>query len=140
MKRLIHRARRGGKTTEAVKLAIQTGAYLIVPNRNEALRLSKEFPELRFPITWNEFLQSRMQGSFVRKVVIDNLDQCIQQMFPFTIEAVTMSTPLDRKNPNLSDDEIEKYRKASALSDAEFRRQFMGICDDPRTPAAKDEG
>jgi hypothetical protein len=107
MKRIIHRARRAGKTFEAVKLAIETDSYLVVPNRDQALLLSKQYPELRFPITWEEFISTRMRGSWIKKIVIDNLDQCISQMAPVTIEAVTMSAPLDRKEPPIEPSYVE---------------------------------
>jgi len=69
-----------GKTKRAVELAMATGAYLVVRNRDEAHRLSQEYPKLRFPVTFQELKDTRMQGSFVRNIVIDDLEDFKNQL------------------------------------------------------------
>lgn len=87
-----HSGRRMGKTTKAVKLANETGAYLIVPNKHQAQQVSKEHKLDRYPITIHEFLADKMKGSFVRNVVIDNADMVLEQIFNgLKIEGITLT-------------------------------------------------
>lgn len=90
------RARRFGKTTEAIKKAHETKAYLIVINEAEKRRVVKMAEEMnlniRNPVTWAEYQQDQMRGSFVRNVVIDNADYILQQVFPaLKIEMITLT-------------------------------------------------
>lgn len=98
--KLICKPRRAGKTTEAIIRAAESGAYLIVKNRAEAQRISKQAEEMnlkiRFPVTFDELLKGQMQGSFVRNVVIDNADMLLQAICPgLEIEAITLNSGED---------------------------------------------
>ena len=89
--KIIGTERGKGKTTEAVKIANDTGAYLVVHNQDEVTRLSTKCN--RFPITYDELLDGHMKGSFVRNIVIDNIEMFIQRICPgLTIEAITITT------------------------------------------------
>lgn len=97
MTRLIARPVRHGKTMEAIRIAARTGAYMIVANMDEAGRVADLAQsmglEVRFPITFDEYLRSRMAGSRVRNVVIDNADEFLRRVFPgLTIDAATWTT------------------------------------------------
>jgi len=82
-----------GKTAKAIELANKTGAYLIVKDKKIAQRLSKKCN--RYPITHAEFLEYRMIGSFVRIVVIDDIDLLLHDMFAGSkVEMVTASFKL----------------------------------------------
>lgn len=61
-----------GKTTEAIKLANETGAYLICINEEEKRRIREQCK--RNPVSFAEFNSYGMKGSFVRNIVIDNFD------------------------------------------------------------------
>lgn len=76
---VIKKARRMGKTTEAAKLSNETGAYLVVINRDHAKELNSSGKTKRNPVTFDEFRQDNMRGSFVRNIVIDDFDIFIQQ-------------------------------------------------------------
>lgn len=94
--KLVNRDRGLGKTTEAVKQAHRTGAYIIVKDRRRALYCMQIAEELhlniRFPVTFEEFLHSRMRGSHVRNIVIDDADDFFLSLFRgFRIEMVTMN-------------------------------------------------
>jgi hypothetical protein len=95
--RLIARPQRHGKTIEAIRLAAETGAYLIVVHAQEAMRvneLAKSMNlDIRYPVTFDEFDRTRMRGSMVRNVVIDNADEFLRRMFSgLTIDAATWTT------------------------------------------------
>ena len=84
-----------GQTTKAVELAKDTKAYLIVRDHKAAQRLSAENPELRFPITFEELIQTKMKGSYVREIVIDDVED-LKTMLLGMITAglnVTLPTP-----------------------------------------------
>jgi hypothetical protein len=99
---IVNKARAMGKTTEAIKKAHETGAYMICLDRQEALRLSKQAEDMnmpiRFPVTWEEFLHSgKLKGSHVRNVVIDNADEIFLRMFSgLKIEMITLDIKNER--------------------------------------------
>ena len=95
--RLLNTGRMMGKTTEAIKVAHKTGAYIIVPTRADALRVMGMAEgmalNIRFPITIDEYLRYGMDGSFVRNIVIDDLDRIIDRIFSgLTIEIATITS------------------------------------------------
>lgn len=93
---IVNRPRQAGKTTEAIKKAHETGAYIICKNREMAQWISHRAEEMgtpiRFPITWEEFLSSdKMKSSYVKNVVIDNADDLFLSMFTgLKIEMITL--------------------------------------------------
>lgn len=90
--KIIHHGRRMGKTTKVIKLANDTGAYIVVPTRQDVMRLMEYNPPPdRFPLTWNEFLDCRMQGSFVRNIVFDDIDRCLAMLAPVVIEGLSIT-------------------------------------------------
>ena len=109
--KLMYTGIRMGKTTEAIRLANETGAYLVVRSRDEALRVSKLNPSPnRFPVTFQEILEQRMRGSFVRNIVIDNVDLFIQRIVgDLLIEGITISAE-HWDNPNLPKEYLDKCR------------------------------
>lgn len=77
--RIIYKSRRCGKTTEAAKLANETGAYLACLNRDEVVRIvhQEKIQCDRFPITFEEI--EGLKRSWVRNVVIDNFDILLER-------------------------------------------------------------
>lgn len=95
----IYKSRAGGKTRDAVKIAVAYDAYLVVDNDKQASLLHQEFHEhgLRMPVSFSEFASTKMQGSWIKKVVIDNADALLRQLFPgLDILAITITDPQDR--------------------------------------------
>lgn len=95
--KLIAQPVRHGKTMDAIRIAAETGAYLIVIDQREAKRVAELAQvmglNIRYPVTFDEFERHRMRGSHVRKVVIDNADEFLRRMFGgLTIEAATWTT------------------------------------------------
>lgn len=87
----IKKARRAGKTTEAIALANETGAYLICLNEQEKRRIREECA--RNPVSFSELNDYGMKGSFVRNVVVDNFDMYFEQRLSQAIKDVL--APLD---------------------------------------------
>lgn len=93
---IVNRDRGLGKTTEAVKQAHRTGAYIIVKDRPravECMQLAEELHlNIRFPITFGEFLDSRLKGSYINNIVIDDADELFLSLFRgLDIEMITMN-------------------------------------------------
>lgn len=77
--RLIIRPRGGGKTTEAIRIANETGAYLVVATQKEAARVAHLC--VRFPVTFDELLnRNSTHAGFVRNIVIDNAEMLIDRI------------------------------------------------------------
>lgn len=82
--------RQSGKTTEAIRLANEHDAYLVVHTRERARQVyhGENYPELdRFPLTYQE-LKSGHLGQ-PRRVVIDDLGMLLGSTFDVPVEAVT---------------------------------------------------
>jgi len=77
--KLISGPRGSGKTTKAIELANEEGAYFVVRSKKRADTVyhSEEYPDLdRFPITYYKLMNHR-GGQQVRKVVIDDIDDFV---------------------------------------------------------------
>ncbi len=94
--KVIFNGRGMGKTTKAIKMANETGGYLLVHSYDEAVRLSRlpgDQKPLRFPVTYQEFLSGKMRGSFVRNVVIDNAEMFLREVTGgVSVDAITLTT------------------------------------------------
>lgn len=99
--KLINRSRHSEKTKDAVRIANETGAYLIVRDSYAALEISN-FTN-RFPVTYAEFFDSnRMKASRVRNIVIDDIDCLIEYMTRgLKIEAMTASFDIEVNDEKL---------------------------------------
>ena len=95
--RIIYATRGPGKTSKAVEIANETGAYLIVADRKRAQQVFRDYRPYRFPVTFDELLTSGMCGSYVRNVVIDDADELVQRIcHSLKIDAVTWT----KEEPN----------------------------------------
>lgn len=87
--------RQSGKTTEAIKLANEQGAYLAVHNRKRATQVyhADGYPDLdRFPITYRELCNSEPMPRNM-KVVIDDLDMFLRsEVYPNITGVSTTAT------------------------------------------------
>ena len=87
----IQLSRQKGKTTEAIKIANETGAYLICLDHDEARRIREECN--RNPVSFSELNTHGMKGSFVRNVVVDNFDVYFERRLTEALRDVL--APLD---------------------------------------------
>ena len=83
-----------GQTTEAVRLAKEKSAYLIVRDRKTAHRLSQQHPELRSPITFLELMDTRMRGSFIKDIVIDDVEYFKYMLFCSITAGLNVTLPI----------------------------------------------
>ena len=95
MKKII-RPRQTGKSSELIRIAEETNAYIIVATRGRAVYLAdlaqKQGRHILFPVTLREYEQSRFRGSYIRHVLIDDADAILEQVFKeVTIDAITMT-------------------------------------------------
>lgn len=94
--RLIVKPRQSGKTSELIRMSEETNAYILTLNRGMAEYVSKMAEQqgynILFPITLDEYMRSRLKGSHVTHILIDNADMILQHIFSeATIDAITMS-------------------------------------------------
>lgn len=100
---IIYKDRGQGKTTELIKRSAETGNYIVVPNRNRALNIVRRAQEMGynnipFPITIEEVLQHGFRGTYIKKVLVDDVDLIIRQLLgPVECEAMTL-TKTDWRN------------------------------------------
>lgn len=91
-----------GKTTAAINLAHETGAYIICLNRMRAFHIfemSKRMGKLiRFPVTWGEYQRDRMNSSSTKNIIIEDAQDLFQSMFDhLDVEMITMNC-IDSRN------------------------------------------
>lgn len=74
-----------GKTTELIKKSSETGYYIIVTSRNDAMNVFNLARSMNihipFPITVEGYLMHKMQGSYVENVLIDDVDNILKAIF-----------------------------------------------------------
>ena len=92
--RQILRTRRKGKTADAIRLCIQENAVLVTPFdphyiEDEALKL---FHTTVRVVRFKDFLNNTLEGCHHEKFVIDNVEECLQQVIKDnTLLALTMN-------------------------------------------------
>lgn len=92
-----------GKTVKLIELSIRLNAYILVCDRRRAVNIKTMagkmgYPQLLFPITYQEFFDGRNTG-YVKKLLIDDADDVISHMASvqgWTLEAMTINKD-DRK-------------------------------------------
>lgn len=82
---IIYKGRQQGKTAELIKRSAKTGAYIVVPSRNHALNVVRQAQEMGyenmpFPITIEEVIRYGFRGTYIKKVLVDDVDLIIQQL------------------------------------------------------------
>lgn len=87
--RIVSGGRQLGKTTAMIHMAAETNAYIVCPNRQQVdhvFRMSKDMGvRIHQPITWDDLIEKRYHARGISAFVIDNLDQCIQQVTPVPV-------------------------------------------------------
>lgn len=90
------RGRRGGKTTELIKMAHKRGGVIICHNRIAVDYIYRQALELmmpiREPITFQQFISGNaFYGDKVEEVYIDELLLCLQQVSRPIVHAVSLT-------------------------------------------------
>lgn len=73
-----------GKTTEAIKLAAETGSYIVCSTRQDAAHIVAMAKEMGLDIPWplsaDEFISGQFCGRNIKGFVIDNTDYILQAL------------------------------------------------------------
>lgn len=98
--KIINANRQGGKTTKAIELAKESGAYLVVANDSQRHNLIAKYPEMESKlITFNQVLHT-LAGISDPCVVIDNADDFLRYVLRgIRIEAITIDGQVEGPAP-----------------------------------------
>lgn len=93
--RVVIAGRGEGKTDSMIVAAAFHKSYIVCPNYEDAQRIFQRAQELkeniRFPISWREFIMGRYYAKGVDNFIIDDLDRCIQSMTDVEIKVVSLT-------------------------------------------------
>lgn len=96
---IIVRGRQTGRTDEIIRMCAEDEkngeiSYIICMSHSEVRRIFDRAKELnliiRFPLTFNEFLNKQYYSKTIRNFYIDNADLLLQSMTTINIKAITM--------------------------------------------------
>jgi len=82
--KLIYKGRGEGKTTELIKLSVETNTYILVKDQNRQRQVADlaqalGYDSMLFPVTLNEhFNAGRSRGMINRRFLIDDADDILQ--------------------------------------------------------------
>jgi len=81
---IIIRGRQGGKTTEMIRRAAETGGYIVCTDQRRARQIAGKAREMglsiRFPMTAAEWSRHSYYPPGIRGLLFDDLDRIIQGM------------------------------------------------------------
>ena len=90
---IIVRSRQGGKTTELIRRAAQTGGYIVCTDQRRARQIAdharKMGLSIPFPLTADEWQKHAYHPPGVRGLLFDDLDRIIQGMSAVPVLAAT---------------------------------------------------
>ena len=93
MTEIIVRSRQGGKTTELIRRAAETGGYIVCTDQRRARQIVVHAREMglsiRFPMTAHEWQSHGYHPPGVRGLLFDDLDRIIQGMTTVPVIAAT---------------------------------------------------
>lgn len=90
--------RRNGKTSKLIEISEKTGTYILVADasrQREVANMAREQGKnIPFPVTLNDYLNTRFRGSFIKHILIDDADDVLRRLFEgIHIDAVTITDP-----------------------------------------------
>ena len=92
---VIYRPRQAGKTSRAIHVCNQNGGYIVCANHERCRAIADKAKEMGvyipFPITAQEFFAGRYHPAGVKKIVIDDIEDVLQQVSRVPIEAITVT-------------------------------------------------
>lgn len=81
---IILRKKQMGKTAELIRMSAETLAYIVVPTKNDASKVSQMAKEMGldipFPLSFDEFIRGQYYGKNIKGFLIDNADMLLQYM------------------------------------------------------------
>jgi hypothetical protein len=114
---LIVRPRGGGKTTEAIRHAAATGAYIVCPTMARAREIWQRASimglKIPFPLTGDEFFGGRFHSAGCRGFVLDDLDHLLRR-FTRSVPLIAATWTAD---PEGDPDWTERTRRGAERHD-----------------------
>lgn len=90
------RGRQGGKTTELIRRAADTGAYIVCTDRRRAWQIAQQAIAagltIQFPLTVSEWQERAYHPRGMPGLMFDDLDQILARMSAVPVLAVTWTT------------------------------------------------
>jgi hypothetical protein len=90
---IIVRSRQGGKTTELIRRAAESGGYIVCTDQRRAWQIAEHAREMGlnipFPLTASEWQKRSYHPPGVRGLLFDDLDRIIQSMTAVPVLAAT---------------------------------------------------
>jgi hypothetical protein len=90
---ILHTPRGGGKTTELIAMAHESGYYIVAPTHEDCYRIHqqslKDGTPVHFPMTWHEWIENRYNPYGVRGIYIDDIDRCLAMHSRVPVHCVT---------------------------------------------------
>lgn len=87
------RGRQGGKTTELIRRAAETGAYIVCTDRRRARQIAQQAIDagvtIQFPLTAGEWQERSYYPQGMPGLLFDDLDRIIAGMSAVPVLAVT---------------------------------------------------
>lgn len=92
---IIHKGKGEGKTTELIKLSATHQAYIVCCSIQEANRILKQARDMGLnipmPITYDDFIEKKYYGKYIKGFLIDNAEHLLQQMTKVPITDITIN-------------------------------------------------
>lgn len=94
--KVIYQKPRSGKTTKLIQMSHDNWIYIVTVDEKRANNIAHMAYELKidipYPITLQEYLNTKMRGSHIKKVLIDDADDILKNIFnTVEIDTITMS-------------------------------------------------
>ena len=93
MTEIIVRSRQGGKTTELIRRAAESGGYIVCTDQRRARQIAEQARELGlnipFPLTAGEWQRRQYHPPGVKGLLFDDLDMIIQGLSSAPVLAAT---------------------------------------------------
>lgn len=85
-----------GKTTELVKMSAETQTYILTATKQNVRHICQIADDLGlnipYPITVNEYLDGKLKESFIKSILIDDVDCVLRSIFnTVQIDAITLT-------------------------------------------------
>ena len=101
---IIIRSRQGGKTTELIRRAPETGGYIVCTDQRRARQIAQQARDMGlnipFPLTAREWQERNYHPPGVRGLLFDDLDRIIQSMTAVPMLAATWTA--DKRTPDVN--------------------------------------
>lgn len=81
-----------------VEAAKKHNAYIVVLTANDAVEFADKYQDLRFPVTYSEFYETRGNTSFVADLVFKDFDESVKiSLLPHKVIAISVNNPIDKE-------------------------------------------